>query len=310
MVTNHTESLEQKARIKDLLDKLRKKLSSFAVINLQGQVIGYIKDFSLDKNSRLHLVIPKSSAYGSPVRLVSSKHIQKVDTANKAVFVDLSLAAIENLPLYKHFEENMTENSPMSSANSANISTSGEGQDLLKTQHLTDNSLTRENVEKVEKESVTDSENKPEVVEEEIVRLLEERLIVNRSKRKVGDVVVRKEIETRMVEVPVQREILIVEQVGSENKVLAEIDLGQGQVTGVELTKPANTEAKHREILTSDHPYTVSGEFISPKAASNLLEAIALRGKHGCQKVRVELIVDNAEVQEAYQKMFDRCSTH
>jgi stress response protein YsnF len=270
---------------------------------LQGELIGYINDFSLDQNSRLYLVIPRASAYGFPVHLVSSKYIQKVDTANKAVFVDLSLAQLENLPLYKPSEDNMIEKSSMSSATSANISTSGEGQNLGNTQPPTDNSFTRE------KESFTDSEDKPEVVEEEIVRLLEERLIVNRSKRKVGDVVVRKEIETRIVEVPVHREKLIVEQVGSENKVLAEIDLGQGQVTGVELIKTATSEAKNRESLSSDHPYTVRGEFISPKAASNLLEAIALRGKHGCQNVRVELIVENAEIQEAYQQMFDRCST-
>lgn len=303
MVANKTESLEQKARIKDLLEKLRKKLSSFAVINLQGQLIGYIKDFSLDKNSRLYLVIPKSSAHGSPVHLVSSKYIQKVDTSNKAVFVDLSLTELEHLPLYKHSEDNMIENSPMSSVTPTNISNSDESPDLGKAQPPKAQSFTMAN------ESLTDSENQPEVVEEEIVRLLEERLIVNRSKRKVGDVVVRKEIETRIVEVPVHREKLIVEQVGPEHKILAEIDLGQGQVTGVELTALASSDAKHREVLSSEHPYSVTGEFISPKAASNLLEAIALRGKHGCQKVRVQLIVDNAEVQEAYQQMFDRCST-
>lgn len=309
MLANHTESLEQKVRIKDLLEKLRKKLSSFAVINLQGQLIGYIKDFSLDKNSRLYLVIPQSSAHSSPVHLVSTKYIQKVDTSNKAVFVDLSFAELEHLPLYKPSEDNMTEHSPMSSATQANISTSGNSPELGKTQPPTDHSFTREKVAEVDNESFTDSEDKPEVVEEEIVRLLEERLIVNRSKRKIGDVVVRKEIETRMVEIPVHREKLIVEQVSPEYKILAEIDLGQGQVTGLELTELASSDTKNREVLSPEYPYTVTGEFISPKAASNLLEAIALRGKHGCQKVRVQLIVDNEEIQETYQKMFDRCST-
>ncbi|HBB35000.1 MAG TPA: hypothetical protein DDZ80_00315 [Cyanobacteria bacterium UBA8803] len=137
-----------------------------------------------------------------------------------------------------------------------------------------------------------------EVVEEEIVRLLEERLVVNRSKRKVGEVVVRKEVETVMVQVPVQREKLVVEQVGSESKKLAEIDLGQGEVTGVGLA----------DIPSSDTPYTVRGEFLSPKAVSNLLDAIALQKPHGCTKVRVELVVENPEFQANYQKMFDRCS--
>jgi hypothetical protein len=141
-----------------------------------------------------------------------------------------------------------------------------------------------------------------------MVRLLEERLVVNRSKRKVGEVVVRKEIETRIVEVPIQREKLIIEQVGEETKQLAEIDLGEGEVTGVDLLNGLSSDTLQRDVLPSDSPYTVTGEFISPQAASNLLEAIALQGKHGCAKVRVQLVLDDPELQETYQKMFDRCS--
>jgi stress response protein YsnF len=63
------------------------------------------------------------------------------------------------------------------------------------------------------------------VTREEVIPWLEERLIVDQKKRKVGEVVVRKEIETEIIEVPVQREKLIVEQVGAEPKQLAEIDL-------------------------------------------------------------------------------------
>jgi len=42
-----------------------------------------------------------------------------------------------------------------------------------------------------------------EVLEEEIIRLLGERLVVDRGKRKIGEVIVR-EIETRMIQVPVR----------------------------------------------------------------------------------------------------------
>jgi stress response protein YsnF len=69
-----------------------------------------------------------------------------------------------------------------------------------------------------------------EVAQEEVIPLLEERLIVDQKKRKVGEVVVRKEIETEIIEVPVQREKLIVEQVGPEPKQLAEIDLAEEQL--------------------------------------------------------------------------------
>ncbi|MEC4892556.1 MAG: DUF2382 domain-containing protein [Oscillatoria sp. PMC 1051.18] len=130
-----------------------------------------------------------------------------------------------------------------------------------------------------------------ETESDRIIRLLAEQLIVERSKHKVGEVVVRKEIETRMVEVPVHREKLIVEQVGAENKQLAEIDLGEGEVTGVEVGKA-----------------TVRGEFISPKAVSDLLAAIALDKNHGCAAVRVEIVLNNPEHKETYQQMFDRCT--
>ena len=63
------------------------------------------------------------------------------------------------------------------------------------------------------------------VVSQETIPLREERLIVDRQRRKVGEVVVRKEIQTEIIEVPVQREKLIVEEVGAEPKQLAEIDL-------------------------------------------------------------------------------------
>ncbi|HBL10877.1 MAG TPA: hypothetical protein DD379_05635 [Cyanobacteria bacterium UBA11162] len=155
-----------------------------------------------------------------------------------------------------------------------------------------------ENLTEFERQNFTESDNTPEIVEEEIIRLLEEKLVVNRHKQKVGEVVIRKEIETRMVEVPVRREKLIVEQIGSETKKLAEIDLGEGKIIGIE----------PRVVPTSNQGYTVTGNFISPKAASDLLEAIALQNRHGCIQVRVELVVDNPELQETYQKMFDRCS--
>ncbi|WNZ21809.1 DUF2382 domain-containing protein [Leptolyngbya sp. NK1-12] len=89
----------------------------------------------------------------------------------------------------------------------------------------------------------------PAIAAEETVRLLEERLVVNRQKRKVGEVIVRKEIETRMVEVPVRRERLIIEQVNPERKQLASIDLHQDLVdldgdnatlSGVELRDPTS----------------------------------------------------------------------
>lgn len=140
-----------------------------------------------------------------------------------------------------------------------------------------------------------DSDRDKEVIEQENITLLEERLAVQRSRRKVGEVLVRKVIETRLVEVPVRREKLIVEQVGAEAKQLAEIDLGQGEVTGVELAK----------IDRAETGYTVKGEFVSPQAARDILDAIVLQENHGCLKIRLELVVENQQLQETYQRMLD-----
>jgi len=64
-----------------------------------------------------------------------------------------------------------------------------------------------------------------DVTQAEVIPLKEERLVVDKKKQKLGEVVVRKEVETEYIQVPVQREKLIVEQVGEEPKQLAEIDL-------------------------------------------------------------------------------------
>lgn len=120
----------------------------------------------------------------------------------------------------------------------------------------------------------------PNVIEEHVIQLLEERLVVDRKRRKIGEVIVRKEIETHIIEVPVRREKLIVEQVGSE-KPLATIDLGQPVVNGDEAEQP------------SLQP-TINGAFASIKAAIQFLETVAsTHPTLADQTVRVNIQVEN-----------------
>ncbi|WP_407640441.1 DUF2382 domain-containing protein [Aliterella atlantica] len=140
------------------------------------------------------------------------------------------------------------------------------------------------------------------------IPLLEERLIVDRNKEKVGEVVVRKEIETEIVEVPIRREKLIVEQVGAETKQLASIDLGQTEIPGVELVTSNTATAQTQKIVSRGNEIVVEGEFSSAKIASLLLNAIALERRQGCKKIRLEIIVDDNERQQTYQEWVDRCS--
>jgi stress response protein YsnF/sporulation protein YlmC with PRC-barrel domain len=310
MSGSKAEFIKNKTRINDLLEKLRAKLRSYAVINMRGQLIGRIEDFILNQSRQLNMVMSRSEAQStSPLFLLSSRYIQKVDTPNRVLFVDLTQTELNQLPVYQPSVQDVKAVSeplvipPVTQVSDTSLENS-------ETPLPKPESLTTEYPEELNNQTMIDDSDLREVVEEEIVRLLEERLVINRSKRKIGEVVVRKEIETRIVEVPVQREKLIIEQVGSETIQLAEIDLGHGEVTGVELRDASRSDSAVPQLAvpTSDNRPTVTGEFLSPKAASNLLEAIALQGRHGCAKVRVELVLDNPELQETYQKMFDRCS--
>ncbi|PSB28249.1 hypothetical protein C7B70_21250 [Chlorogloea sp. CCALA 695] len=138
------------------------------------------------------------------------------------------------------------------------------------------------------------------------IPLLEERLIVDINRQKIGEIVVRKEIETEMVQVPIRREKLIIEQVGAETIQLAEIDLGSSD-QGVELATIRANMAQVGSVAKSNE-IIVSGEFTSAKIASLLLNAIALERNQGYKKIRIEIVVEDAERQQTYQEWVDRCS--
>ncbi|MEH2350989.1 MAG: DUF2382 domain-containing protein [Nostoc sp.] len=271
---------------------LKKKVNNFAVFDRQGQLVGVVHDLIVDANRRLNLVISNRAnqqtleydrqlADKNPSLFrLQSQRIKKIDKPTKSVFIDFNKSEIEYMPEYSETEK------------------PGDVSDGLRLSNSTEQLANNQTIN-----SPVEPENLAEVSEEQIIRLLEERLVVESSKRKVGEVIVRKVIETRMIQVPVRREKLIVEQISPEHKQLAEIDLGQGEITGVDLTGVERLEVTH-----FDSGLTVSGEFSSPKTASLLLNAIALERNHGCNQVRVTIVVENESHQKKYQEWFDRCS--
>ncbi|MEH2355284.1 YsnF/AvaK domain-containing protein [Nostoc sp.] len=284
MAKNTLQANGNSRTISSLAD-LRKKVSNFAVFDKQGQLVGVVHDLIVDGNRRLNLVISNQAnqqtaeysqqladQHPSLFRL-QSQRIKQIDKPTKSVFIDLNKSEIEYMPEYLESE------------------TPG---DFNSTEQLVSNQITNSPVEPLN--------NLEQVPEEQIIRLLEERLFVETSKRKVGEVIVRKVIETRMVQVPVRREKLIVEQISPEHKQLAEIDLGQGEIPELDLTEVEKIEATHNNDLT------VSGEFSSPKIANLLLNAIALERNNGCKQVRVTIAVEDESHQKKYQEWFDRCS--
>lgn len=264
------ETTKHNLRVKVLLDNLRQKLKNFLVLDNQGVQIGIVNDVYLSNNRQITLLISPENLSDSHTFSLKSNQIQQVDYPNKSILANIERSELSPMMA-----------SPQTEKVSAEVTQSTLPDGYMNPEDFSDSFTS-------------------EVLEEEVIRLLEERLIVNHEKRKVGEVVVRKEIETRMVEVPVQYEKLVVEQVSPEFKVIAEVDLSQ-QLDGASAT----TEIDFNQTSTNN---TVKGEFTSPKTASLLLDAIDKQKQHDCKLVRVEVVLENSENRSIYQEWFDRCS--
>ncbi|MCC3423305.1 MAG: DUF2382 domain-containing protein [Microcoleus sp. PH2017_01_SCD_O_A] len=271
-------------RLNRVPEKVRTKLKSFTVKDNQGHLVGKIKDVYFDPNGQLNFVVSGLGRENPRIFLVSIKLLKKVDYHQKTLFVSIKSDRVDMLPgivgtaEYEYLGKSSEQLDEVSNSESTNPSTVMS--------NLTDADRQNEHLETDE-----DDENL-DIVDREVIRLLEERLVINRSKRKVGEVIVRKEIETRMVQVPIQWEKLIVEQVGDDPKVLAEIDLGEGNITGIDLA----------EIKSDRQEPTVKAEFTSVQKASKILNAIASQPRHGCVKVRLEIVLEDKQLEDTYQK--------
>jgi uncharacterized protein (TIGR02271 family) len=117
-----------------------------------------------------------------------------------------------------------------------------------------------------------------EKLEGKTISLLEERLLIDRHRIKVGEVIVRKEIETRIIEVPVRCEKLIVEQISPEYKRLVEVNLGEeSEIGAIEVITPSSTSAIKRE-------------FNSAKEAIQFLDTVATNAHSDLQHIKVSIV--------------------
>ena len=152
--------------------------------------------------------------------------------------------------------------------------------------------------------------------------LLEERLRIELTQRKIGELVIRKEIETELVtvQIPVRREKLIVEQVSPAYKLLAAIDLGQpinsidaiDPRSGNEMSASSDVESTAVELNSrSDLDRRITSPIVygatdSLRAASELLQALASLPTDDCGAVRIEIALNNSTNQASYQALVDR----
>ncbi|MEG3439950.1 DUF2382 domain-containing protein [Pannus brasiliensis CCIBt3594] len=129
---------------------------------------------------------------------------------------------------------------------------------------------------------------------EKIIPLYEEKLRVERSRRKVSEIVIRKEIETDIVEVPLYREKLIVERVADGTTRLAEIAIGETRLTG--------DTGEARSIVTA--------EFTDLHLAAEALKSFARQERSGAPRVRVQLLFENESDRALYGAFLERWTKH
>ena len=150
---------------------------------------------------------------------------------------------------------------------------------------------------------------------EHVISLLEERLVVDLTRQKVGDIVVRKEIETQLVQVqvPIRREKLIVEQVSPEYKRIAEIDLGSQQVDTDAIASRIEREFNSLDgdksiavALVGTDRATLGARTYSPQAASDMLKELASMPERDWDNIQIEIVLKNADRQANYQAVLDR----
>lgn len=320
-----TNSFNNRSEMNTLVEKLRQRLKNFAVVDRQGERLGEVKDVILDANNQLNLVVVRLGNNLNPQQfLLISKLIKKIEPANKTVLV------IDSDKLtFPEYTAPETPNEDLADLNNSNPDTSGDSDRINDTSNVIED-ITLESTPPFETKNMQnevqsginiESSQQQVVLDEDIIRLLEERVVVERGKRKIGEVIVRKEVGTRMVQVPVRYEKLIVEEVGSEPRQLAEIDLSLAPVsqdelpdTAVTATKTISSDEQSATAITADKntslngELTVSGKFSSPKIASLILNAIAMERRHGCKQIRVEIVVESEERKKTYQEWFARTS--
>jgi stress response protein YsnF len=268
MLDNHSETkLNGQIEIDSLLNQLNEQLIGYQIRACdRTQVIAIVKDFYLaerigDRQINLSIDLLNSNDE-SVLRLLQPQQIKSIDLTSKTIVVDLTAEELEQLPLDHHIFARSSNNE------------------------------SKLPVDLGEKERINHAINQQQIAK---IPLLEERITVNRNKRKIGEVSVRKKIETKIVQIPLRREVLIIEQVGEETKKLAEVDLDRGD----------NARINSNTLSEGDYEYVIVGEYSSIELARQILDKISSVANNLTSKPRIklEILVDNPVQQKVYQNL-------
>ena len=145
-----------------------------------------------------------------------------------------------------------------------------------------------------------DREIEADSLEAQKIFLLEEKLQVARRKKKVGEVIVRKQVETRMVRLPIRREKLIVEKLGENPEKLAEVVINEETFNGL----------KYDELNNSQDLDLNQSKFISLATAKELLATLTQLSPNAQIKVRLDIATNGSEDKSLGLKIKDICDRY
>lgn len=128
------------------------------------------------------------------------------------------------------------------------------------------------------------------------ISLLEEKLQVARRKVKVGEVIVRKQVETRIIKIPIRREKLVIERIGENPELISEVVIGEEKVNGF----------KYEELNQTNSLHITKSQFLKLQTAQDLLAAISQLSSATNAKIRLEIVTNDSDHQIEHQQVCDR----
>ncbi len=269
MTLSKNDRVSNDSDINSQLSKLDKQLITYKIIDRQGIHRGEVRDIYYNANDELNLLIELTEiANKISLRRLRPEDICQIDSNKRSLLSSLSYQQLENLPLYQPIPTHL--------------------KDVLSESPLYDDCQMNPIHNKNQQPS-----NSSETYQ---IPLLEEKLRVTRRQQKAGEVVVRKQVETRIVKVPIRREKIIVERIGKNPERLTEVIIGEGKVNGF----------KYEELNNGDRLHITKSHFLEVQTAQELLEAIAHLSSAANARVRLEIVTNCCEHQIEHQNICDR----
>ncbi len=269
MTLNNNNNFSTTEDLNSQLSNLEQQLISFKVVDRQGIMRGRVQDIYYDSDENINLLFELDNTNSKlNLRSLDRKDICRLDVDSKLVMSNLSNQQLENLPLYQ----------PVSAHIKNALEQSSEYNDCEMNPNVNSS-----------QESSSSAISK--------ISLLEEKLKVIRRKQKVGEIVVRKHVETKVVEIPIRREKLIVERVGKNTEQLTEIVINEEKINGLGYDA---LEPNENPLLAAKSKY------FTVEKAQNVLEAISHLPSGKNAKIRLEIISSDSSIQQDFQDVCDR----